>query len=722
MALGAVSLNMFWNPAIRGSGFLQASMKGIHTYAGKLKSVNILGKTNFVQANRELKSIHNWMGKIEQSASKIKTLENLSTKKTRDNLKEQLRLQKGIAEREKQASYHQGKRQGQKRYGKNGRSVSGGAVVASAFAMAPLVLPLKSGVEFESKMLRVKALSGATAKDFKMLEKSALNLGATTEWKAGQVAEGMQYLTMAGFKPKETVQAMPGLLNLATAGELDLKSTSDIASNIMGSFKIKADKMGMVSDILAKTITTANVDIKMLGDSLKYSAPIAKKAGMSLAETSAMTGLLGNIGIQGSMAGTSMKSILTRLASPPTESKKILKALNIQTSDKDGNLKNIPSLLQEVYDKTKSKGTGTQLGIMKKIFGLEPLAGGAELIDLAGKGELQKYIGIVNNYEGTAKKIADIQLSGTAGRLKLLGSAMEGLSISFSKNLLPLLTRFIETLTSGLNSLTSWSKENQTLSSVLYGTAIALGVGVVALTAFGFAATMMGTGFAALSGGFTMVGGAIAFMGRALLMNPIGLTLTAIATAGYLIYDNWEFLKQKAGEIWTSIVNAIKHPFETYFKWIETKFNNMIKLFKQVKGLLGLDAPNNNQTLSQRQAEKGVGLALQVKPVNSVDYNPNKKIGSHLKKGFSLADQLNMEKLPVESPSVMAQNHIASQQAKQVTNNNMQQTHVTNNVTINNQGGKLDQHEFDRAFQTKLMNDKHHASDVTFNDPADVAS
>jgi TP901 family phage tail tape measure protein len=715
----SLSINMVMNSAIKGANFLQVGVNTLHKYSTKLQKINLLKATKFPALNTHINSLNKGLQKTQSLTAKIsrQSLTSLNAKQARDDLKERLRVTKKIGDYEKQASYHRGKREGQ-RAGKNTKRVGAGSMIG-ALALAPLVLPFKTGIDFESKMLRVKALSDATNKEFKMLESSALNLGASTEWKAGQIAEGQQFLTMAGFKPKETVQAMPGLLNLATAGELDLKSTSDIASNIMGAFKIKADKMGMVSDIMAKTITTANVDIRMLGDSLKYSAPIAKKAGLSLADTSAMTGLLGNIGIQGSMAGTSMKSILTRLSSPPKESIKVLDKLHIRTQDKEGNLKNIPSLLQEVYDKTKSKGTGVQLGIMKKIFGLEPLAGGAELIDLAGKGELQKYIGIVNNYEGTAKKISDIQLSGTAGRMKLFGSALEGLSISFSKNLLPPLTSFIEKLTSGLNGLTSWSNKHQNLSSIIYGTAIAIGVGVVALTAFGLVSTMMGTGLAVLGGAFGIVAGGIKLMSLALVANPIGFIIAGIATAGYLIYANWDYLKQNAGAIWQSISTAIKKPFIAVFDWLDAKFKAIINTFNTIKSFVTNFGSGSNETLSQRQKNKNIGLALQITPINNSNFDPTKKVGTKLNQGFSLKEQLNIPSVDIKSPSLLATEQMSK---GQVTNNNMQQTHVTNNVTINNQGGTIDKAEFDRAFQSKMADDAHSQADTTFNDVSDVAS
>ena len=278
-----------------------------------------------------------------------------------------------------------------------------------------ITIPFKASMDFESSIARVGALANIekTSKEFELLNKTALNLGASTEWSATQIAEGMQFLTMAGFRANETILAMPGLLSLATAGATDLATTANIASNIMGGFDLKATDtvdgllaMQYTADTMAKVITSANVDIKMLGETMKYVAPDAKTAGMSLQETAAMAGLLGNIGIQASQAGTAMRTMISRLSAPPSEARKALKLLGIETKDSVGNLKSLPSLLAEVSKATKGLGSADQIGYMSKIFGLEAKTASSKLIDFAGDGRLSKYFDeIATNYKGSAKKI-----------------------------------------------------------------------------------------------------------------------------------------------------------------------------------------------------------------------------------------------------------------------------------------------------------------------------
>src|SRR5699024_449046 len=159
--------------------------------------------------------------------------------------------------------------------------------------------------------------------------KQARELGQTTQFTASQAADGMKYLAMAGLDANEIMAAMPGMLDLAVAGNLDLGTTADIASDTMAAFGLEASEATRVADVLAKTATSSNTNIEMLGDTMKYVAPVARTAGMSLEETSAMAGLLANVGIKSSQAGTTMKSMLLKLANPSAKASNLLSDLGV---------------------------------------------------------------------------------------------------------------------------------------------------------------------------------------------------------------------------------------------------------------------------------------------------------------------------------------------------------------------------------------------------------
>ena len=189
-------------------------------------------------------------------------------------------------------------------------------LLSAAGTAMTVALPAKIAVDFEDSMARVGAVARADDEAMARLTATARQLGRDTVFSASQAAEGMKYLAMAGFNANETIAAMPGMLDLAAAGNTDLGRTADIASDILSAFKLKAEYMGQVSHTLAKTFTTSNTSLEMLGDTMKYVGPVAASVGMSLQDTSAMAGMLGNVGIKASQAGTVMRAELLRLAAP----------------------------------------------------------------------------------------------------------------------------------------------------------------------------------------------------------------------------------------------------------------------------------------------------------------------------------------------------------------------------------------------------------------------
>ena len=189
-------------------------------------------------------------------------------------------------------------------------------VAASAAAVTPLAVGATVFASFEQRMARVKALTGATGKDFQRLSDEARRLGETTVFSASQAAEAMSFFALAGFKVDEILKAIGPTLNLAAAGQLEIAQAADIAAKIMAGMGLAADDLGRAVDVLTKAMTTANTDLAQLGDAMKFVGPIAKSAGIEFEELVAAIQLLSNAGIQGEMAGTTLRTALLSLTSP----------------------------------------------------------------------------------------------------------------------------------------------------------------------------------------------------------------------------------------------------------------------------------------------------------------------------------------------------------------------------------------------------------------------
>nr|WP_206441353.1 phage tail tape measure protein [Streptomyces boncukensis] len=343
---------------------------------------------------------------------------------------------------------------------KTGVAVAGAAVAAGVAGIG--VAAVKTAGDFEAGMNRVKAVSGATGAEFTQLEDLAKKLGSTTQFSATEAAEAMGFLSMAGFDAKDTMTALPGVLDLAAAGAIGLGDAADIASNILSGYGMKTKDIGRLNDVLAKTFTSANVDMQMLGESFKYVGPVAASAGIKFEETSAAIGLLGNAGIQGSEAGTALRGSIANLLKPSAEAAETLDKLGVSVTDSHGELLPLVDIVEQL------EKSGAKTADMMSIFGLE--AGPAmQALVSQGSGALRDLTQDLETSGGTASKIAKTQNEGLNGSIKALKSAWEGLLIAIGDSgLLDGVTALTEKAT-GLVSAVSKSE------AVTEGLPVALG-------------------------------------------------------------------------------------------------------------------------------------------------------------------------------------------------------------------------------------------------------
>lgn len=481
--------------------------------------------------------------------------------------------------------------------------------------------PIGAAAQFEQSMALVRAVTAnITGEEFEALSAQARELGASTAFSASQAAEGMAFLAKAGFSANEQLAAMPSMLALARAGSTDLGQAADIASNILSGFGLEAAEMTRVADVMVATFTTANTDIPMLGETMKYIAPVARAAGMSFEEAAAMAGLLGNAGIQASQAGTTLRSMLTRLAAPGGEAARTLEALGISVSDADGDMRNIVELIGDVGAAIEDLGTAEQLQIIGTVFGRQAAAGAAEM--LAQGTSIADYVDQLTNSAGRASQVAADMGDNYLGSLTEFNSAMEGLNITLGTFLLPTLTEVARTAAGVVQSLMGWAEANPGLAelalkialiaagalmvvapilSIIGGFATMAGVGLVALSKVGVALVWLWPKFMMLLGALRMYGTAMAItaarsvpaflsglasmgaalggalltglravtgaaraMGLAFLMNPAVLIALAIAAAAFLIWQYWEPISAFFVSLWGDVQTA----FEGFTNWL----------------------------------------------------------------------------------------------------------------------------------------------------------
>ncbi|EJH7464735.1 phage tail tape measure protein, partial [Escherichia coli] len=402
------------------------------------------------------------------------------------------------------------------------------------------------------EMSRVQALTriDKNSPQFKALCEQALKLGSETQFTASDAASGQSFLAMAGFTPQAIQAALPGVLNMALAGGVELGETADIGSNILTQFNLTADQMDRVGDTLTAAFTRTNTDLRALGETMKYTGPVAAKLGISLEEAAAMAGMLANNGLRGSDAGTAMRASLSRLASPPKAAADALKELGVSVADARGKMRPMEDVLLDLYKATQKYGQVDQVSFFKDIAGEEAFVGLQTLVAAAGSGELQKLTRELQGARGEADRVAKVMADNLDGDLKNLDSAWEGLRIRISdlvdgplRSVTQWLTRVLEKITSlaqahpvltrqlliaggALLAMTATIGSLSLVIGVLYGKLATLRLGFDILTRSMNVVRVLPALWGMLTGSVSLLGGAIGA-----LFSPVGLIVAALAGA-----------------------------------------------------------------------------------------------------------------------------------------------------------------------------------------------
>ncbi|EHX1675317.1 phage tail tape measure protein [Escherichia coli] len=465
---------------------------------------------------------------------------------------------------------------------KTGGALAIGAAAAGGYAAGRFLQP---AIGFGKEMSRVQALTriDKNSPQFKALREQALKLGSETQFTASDAASGQSFLAMAGFTPQAIQAALPGVLNMALAGGVELGETADIGSNILTQFNLTADQMDRVGDTLTAAFTRTNTDLRALGETMKYTGPVAAKLGISLEEAAAMAGMLANNGLRGSDAGTAMRASLSRLASPPKAAADALKELGVSVADARGKMRPMEDVLLDLYKATQKYGQVDQVSFFKDIAGEEAFVGLQTLVAAAGSGELQKLTRELQGARGEADRVAKVMADNLDGDLKNLDSAWEGLRIRISDLVDGPLRSVTQWLTRVLEKITSLAQAHPVLTRQLLiagGALLAMTATVGSLSlAIGVLAgplAKLRLGFSLLTGSMNavrllpalwgMVTGSVSLLGGAIgaLFSPVGLIVAALAGAAVLIWKYWDPIRAFFAGVFSGIMERLTPLRETF--------------------------------------------------------------------------------------------------------------------------------------------------------------
>lgn len=376
---------------------------------------------------------------------------------------------------------------------KSARSDLGSTLATTAVMAAPFVGMLSKAADFEAVMSKVKAITVSDDKAMQQLTATARELGEKTMFSATQAGEAMTYLGMAGWNSQQIMAGMPGLLNLAAASGTDLARTADIVSDDLTAFGLGAEHAEHMADVFAKTSTKTNTNVEMLGETMKYAAPVAHAFGASLEETAALTGIMANSGIKASAAGTALRAGFLRLAGTSAKSTKAIEEMGLSLSeataqqeearaalaslgiamDDTNGPRKMGAIVRDLADKTKDMSKEQRLATLATIFGTNAASAWVAVID-QGPDALDQLTKELENSDGAAAAMAETMQNNARGAMVRLQSASESVAISIGSTMLPTLAELGDSLANEAAYVSKVASEHPELTEAIIKTSFAV--------------------------------------------------------------------------------------------------------------------------------------------------------------------------------------------------------------------------------------------------------
>ncbi|WP_353422484.1 phage tail tape measure protein [Staphylococcus delphini] len=471
----------------------------------------------------------------------------------------------------------------------------------SMYVTAPVVagfgLAAKKSIDFDDSMRKVKATSGATGKEFNLLRDKALEMGAKTKFSASESAEALQYMSLAGWDTKDMLNGIDGVMQLAAASGEDLGQLSDIVTDSLTAFGMKAKDSGHFADVLAQTSSKANTDVRGLGEAFKYAAPVAGSLGYTVEDTSIAIGLMSNAGIKGEKAGTALRTMFTNLAKPTKAMKNQMDELGISITDSQGNMLPMRDVMDQLRGKFKGLSKDQQASAAATIFGKEAMSGALAVINASDE-DYKKLTKSIDNSTGASKRMSDEMEGGIGGSIRKMKSAIESMAISIGDVLAPHIRRaadFLAMLADKFTSMPGWVKTGVVglgvfaaalgpliLTTGMFTAALGsimttLGPLMTGIVKAGGVMNFLGTKAPFAAKGLTLVGTAFKFM-----LGPVGLAIAAVVAIGTAFV-----VAYKKSETFRNIVHVVIDPVVNAFKNL---WNTAKVVFSALKNLLSGNA------------------------------------------------------------------------------------------------------------------------------------
>lgn len=414
-----------------------------------------------------------------------------------------------------------------------GKSISSVGSTLTKSVTLPLVgigaAGLKVATDFEKGMSEVRAISGATGKDFDALREKAIELGADTAFSSGEVAEAMTEMAKAGWDSQQIIDGMSGVLAAAAASGEGLASVSTIVADTITGFGLAAADSTKVADLLTQAANSGTIGITDLGESFKYIAPVAGSMGMSVEDVTTALSAMSMAGIKGSQAGTSLRTMLTNLVNPSDSAAAAMEELGISATNADGSMKSLDEIVANLRTSFAGLTEAEKAQYAAILAGKTGMSGMLSLLNLTQE-EYDEIAASMDNAGGVAEKTAAIMQDNLQSKIEQLGGSLESLAIKMADYVLPYLQKFVEWLTGLIDKFINLDPATQKTILAIAGVAAAIGPVLLVIGKLTTGVGNMITMFGKIPGMMTNVQGSFAVVKTGLMNVSEGFTA---AKAGF---------------------------------------------------------------------------------------------------------------------------------------------------------------------------------------------
>ena len=478
-------------------------------------------------------------------------------------------------------------------------------------------LGVKTFMDFDATMTAAGVKAGATAEEMQQMKDAAAQMGAKFPTTARDVALGMDRLAAGGFNAEQTIGAMPGIIEASIASGEDLATTSDVITSALSIWNLTQGDVAAntthVADVVQAAANASKLGMQDFGLAMQYAGAPAAALGINIEELGTAMGIMANNGIEASTIGTSLRSTLSRLASPPKAAAEALAQLGISSADLqkgDGSFIGLSAAVDLLRNRMSGLSDVQQVAALKAIAGEDAYSGLLALVRTSPEAYKQMS-DTIENSAGSSEAAYNQMQNTLKGSIDALMSSVEALGISFGSALAPTIRSVAEVLKGISDAITNLSPETKQMiihigeaivgfTAFTYATSKALSIsGLMVKTIGDVERVMHGAHIAnkALEGGVNgvMRGFSLLRAAGAALLGPWGIVVAAIALGAYLIYKNWDrigpfFMNLWNGikDVFSSAVGAISPVIERLqgaWSTLVTSFQDGVSIFGVIRGL-----------------------------------------------------------------------------------------------------------------------------------------